>query len=122
MKSFHKSTKFPIKKGKRLPKFIIYSLIHKAINSRVKYKNQSSKINILFQCNRCKKSFKSFPHLKRHYIEVEYGIKMKCKYCGIKIKKIKEHEKICKKAKDIGRINFVKSNSINLIQKKKQIY
>ena len=81
----------------RIPKFIIYSLVYKTINSKKKNKNKSSSKKFFFQCNIYKKIFKAFLKLKRHFIEVEYNIKIKCKFCGLKVKRIAEHHKTCKK-------------------------
>ena len=120
MKSFLKLKKLQINKNKKIPKFIIYSLLQKQMNPRLKSKARSSNISVFFQCNKCKKSFKSFLHLKRHYIEVEYGISIKCKFCGIEIKRMKEHEKFCKKTKDNKTINIDNSNNSNLAKKKEK--
>ena len=98
------------------PKFIIYSLVKKNDSHCAKRKNKIlSKENILFRCNKCNLLFTRFYHLQRHFLEVEYNIKSKCKYCGTITKRINEHQKICKILKN--KISQIKgSNNI-----KKQI-
>lgn len=95
------------------PKFIIYSLVKRNSSHNAKTKNKIlPKANIFFRCNKCKLLFSRFHHLERHFIEVEYNIRIKCKYCGTITKRIKEHEKICKKLKNkISQINT--NNNIN---------
>lgn len=109
MKKIKKLKKIRISTINRLPKFIIYTLVQQGVSNNKKIKNKSSVEKYYFQCNICKKLFKTFLHLQRHSFEVEYDFKIQCKHCGIKIKRIKEHEKTCKKLKDKKVKNICKS-------------
>lgn len=79
------------------PLFFAYTIEQIPPSNSNSFHSDSKESQIFyFKCNKCCKIFKEFNNLKRHVIEVEFGIKQKCKYCGFCFKRINEHQKTCK--------------------------
>ena len=101
------------------PLFFTYTLSRKGENNNYQTSSINSESNIFaFICNKCGRSFDEFFVLKRHILQVEFGLKNQCKYCLKYFKRVKEHYSHCSSyfSSHLDIINNIRNRSLSNIK------